>query len=450
MGRIMLAATSSGSGKTSITCGLLKVLMDRGLSVKSYKCGPDYIDSMFHKAVTGKDSSNLDGFYSTRDEMCQLLSEGNEDISVIEGVMGFYDGIAYSDKASSYEVARDTDTPVILIVDCKGMSNSIGALLKGFITYREHNCISGIIFNRLPASLYDVVSYMALDLGIETLGYLPNIEESIFERRHLGLVTPDNISGFMERVEKLAENIEKYIDVDKLIKIAQGAPKLDFTPVKLEKKFNLNIGIAQDKAFCFCYADNISTLEKLGCKITFFSPINDKYLPENIDGLYITGGYPEIYAKELSENDSMLRDIKHKIKDGLPTIAECGGFMYLHEELEDLGGQYHKTVGVIKDKSFNNNRMHPHFGYITMKAKKDNLLCKKGETFTAHEFHYYDSDNYGDDFDIIKPISNKKWVAGNATDTMYAGFPHLYFWSNVNMTEHFLKKCVDYKRMHKN
>jgi cobyrinic acid a,c-diamide synthase len=381
--------------------------------------------------------------------MCQLLAEGDEDISIVEGVMGYYDGIAYSDKASCYEVAYQTNTPVILIVDCKGMSNSIGAVLKGFVNYRENSHIAGIIFNRLPSNLYDVVSYMALDLGVETLGYLPNVDEGLFARRHLGLVTPDNMDNFLDKVKRLADNIEKYIDVDKLIKIAQSAEALEFEPVKLEKKYDLNIAVASDKAFCFHYADNIATLKKLGCKVTFFSPLKDSEIPADADGLFLSGGYPELYANELSENSSMLKDVKRKIEGGLPTIAECGGFMYLHDEIEDLGGTYHKMVGLINDRAFNTNRMHSHFGYITMKAKKDNLLCKKGETFTAHEFHYYDSDNYGDCFDVSKPISNKKWMAGNATDTLYAGFPHLYFWSNIEMTENFLKKCTQYKRKRK-
>ena len=442
--RVMLAATSSGSGKTSITCGLLKVILNRGLSVKSYKCGPDYVDTMLHKYVTGADSGNLDGYFVNRDALCQMLDSSDADISVIEGVMGYYDGIAFSDKASSYDVARETKTPVILVLDCKGMLNSIGAVLKGFTSYREDSNIAGVIFNRLPAALYDVVSYIALDLGVVPLGYLPNIDDDLFESKDIGLVTPDNLEEFNSRVKKLSEDIERYINVDRIVSIAQAAGELEYKKQETDKKYDVTVAVAHDDALCFNYGDNLRYLEKLGCKIKFFSPLNDSELPD-CDGLVINDGYPELYAKQLSENKSMLKSIKKAIETGLPTIATGNGFSYLHEELEDISGNYYKMVGVIPDKAFNMRRLHSHQSYIQMKATKNNLLCKKGETFTSRECHYYDSDNSGKDFEATTPITNKKWSVANATDTLYAGYPVIYFPGNPNTANNFLYACTHYK-----
>ncbi|MBQ7265849.1 MAG: cobyrinate a,c-diamide synthase [Firmicutes bacterium] len=444
MSRVMLAATSSGSGKTSITCALLKVILNRGLSVKSFKCGPDYVDAMLHKSITGVEAGNLDGFFNDKNAIRQRLAESNADINVVEGVMGYYDGIAFSDKYSSYDIAIQTNTPVILVLDCKGMLNSLGAVLKGFVTYRENSGIAGIIFNRLPANLYDVVSYIALDLGVVPLGYLPNLDEGLFESKDIGLVTPDNISEFHERVDELAENIERYIDVDRIINIAQAAGEIEFEKNEVEKSFSLDIAVAHDKAFCFNYGDNLALLEKMGCNIKFFSPLEDSELPD-CDGLIINDGYPEVYAEELSENTTMLKSINKAIKEGLPTIATGNGFSYLHEELESTDGNYFKMVGFIKDKAFNMHRLHSHCGYITAKATKDNLLCKAGETFNSNESHYYDSDNCGEDFEANVPVSNKKWKTGTATATLYAGYPVIYFPGAPKMAENFLKTCNRYK-----
>lgn len=430
MSRLMLAGVSSSCGKTSVVCGILKVLKDRGQNVKAYKCGPDYIDGMLHNRAIGVPSGNLDSFFCTRDEVCTLLDR--EGISIIEGVMGYYDGIAMSDRASSYEIANLTDTPVVLVIDCKGMSNSIGALIKGFCEYRENSHIRGVIFNRLSPVLYEGIKGLCWAMGIRSYGFLPDIKEAVLPSRHLGLVTDEDIDSFRSKICVLSEFVEKYIDVEGLLELGRSAGPLSYNKITIDKISDRTIAIAEDNAFCFSYSDNISLLEAMGCRIEYFSPLRDKKLPP-CDRLILSGGYPELYAEELSENKTMLMDIKSKINNGLKAIGECGGFMYLNESIDK-----HPMAGVIEGRAVNKNRLQ-HFGYITMTAQRDNLLCKKGEEIKAHEFHYYTSDNEGSDFHAVKPMGKRAWYTGHLSENMYCGFPHIYFWGSRKAAENFVK-----------
>jgi cobyrinic acid a,c-diamide synthase len=443
----MLAGTKSGSGKTTITCGILKCLVDRGYNVSSFKCGPDYIDPMFHSKVIGTNSANLDSFFTDSDVLNLLLYKNSvgSDISVIEGVMGYYDGIGLTDVASTYSVAAITKTPVILVIDCKGMSSSIAALLKGFVEYKENSYIKGVIFNQLPKVIYQDVKKLAEDLGISVLGYVPTISECMLESRHLGLVTADEIKDIKAKLELLATKLNETIDIEAIVQLSKQAEAIDIKAIPITKaNSNINIAVAKDNAFCFTYKDNIDILEQMGCNIVSFSPLKDKKLPENIDGLILSGGYPELYADVLSQNRSMLESIKSAINDGIPTIAECGGFMYLHDSIEDCKGNFYPMAGVIKGKCFKTNRLQ-RFGYITLEAKEDNLIAEKNDRIKAHEFHYWDSDNGGDGFDAVKASGTKAWECIHATKTLYAGFPHLYFYSNPSIAERFVDKCSQFQ-----
>ena len=305
MPRIMISATGTNCGKTSIVCGLLKILKDRGMNVKAYKCGPDYIDGMFHKEVLGVESSNLDSFFCNKDQLCALL-DNDKDLNVIEGGMGFYDGVGFDDKGSCYDISKLTNTPVVLVINCKGMSSSIGATLRGFIEYRQDNQILGVIFNRLSPNLFEGCKEVALSLGIVPLGYIPDIKEGLFDSRYLGLVTPENIDEFNEKIELIAMYMSQYIDVDRLLKVAKCAPnKLVYEKPEVEKKYDCVVAIAKDEAFCFNYDDNVDMLRELGCTVKFFSPLEDSHIPEDADGLILSGGYPELYAKKLSENTEL-------------------------------------------------------------------------------------------------------------------------------------------------
>ncbi len=446
MKRILIGGTGSGCGKTTVTCAVLQALCKRGFNTASFKCGPDYIDPMFHEKIIGTKAYNLDSFFCDDNMLNYLLYENSRqaDISVIEGVMGFYDG--YCGRGSAYSVSEITETPAVIVVDCKGMSDSIGAIVKGFLEYRKPNNIAGFIFNRLPEKLTELAKKICCELDTEYLGFMP-ANSFVIESRHLGLVTADEISDLKLKINQLGEFAEKYILIDRLIQISdKGLPQYAEPEIhKIACKNPPVIAVSRDSAFCFLYSDNISLLEKMGCVIKYFSPINDKKLPENSCGLILCGGYPELYAQKLSENKSMLGDIYEKINFGLPTIAECGGFMYLNKSVEDENKKEYKSVGIIDGKAFKTDKLQ-HFGYIEMTAEKDNLLCKKNEKIKAHEFHYWNSTDCGVDF-IASKSDGRCWKCVHTAENLYAGFPHLYFYSDIKIAENFVNKCIEYKRL---
>ncbi|MBP1547498.1 MAG: cobyrinate a,c-diamide synthase [Oscillospiraceae bacterium] len=440
MKRIIIGGTHSGCGKTTVTCAVLQALCNRKMRVASFKCGPDYIDPMFHEKIIGTSAHNLDSFFCDNNTLKYLLCENssNADISVIEGVMGFYDGV--NGKGSACSVSEITDTKAIVVIDCKGQSQSIGAVMKGFLTYKKNNII-GFIFNRLPERLVPMVQKICDELNTEYFGFMPTNKITI-ESRHLGLVTADEIVDLKEKMQALADLAEKHILLDKIIDFSESDLP-DFTVPEINKhslKRPPVIVVAKDRAFCFLYSDNMGLLQKMGCEIRYFSPLTDKEIPE-ADGLILCGGYPELYAEQLSENKSMLNDIKTKISGGMPTIAECGGFMYLHNELEKDGKTY-KMAGVIDGKVFKTDRLQ-RFGYITLTAQRDNLLCCKNHSFSTHEFHYWDSTANGLDFTAQK-ADGREWKCVHSGENFYAGFPHLYLYSDINLAENFVLKCAEY------
>lgn len=448
MPRIMIAATSSGSGKTTVACGLLQALVNRKLRVASFKCGPDYIDPMFHSKVIGTRSRNLDSFFNDENTLKYLMAKSlkDMDISIIEGVMGYYDGLSVlNTKASSYDIAKITDTPVILLINCKGMSLSILPIIKGFLEYKKDSKIKGVILNCISPMIYnEVKNKIEQELNIKVLGYVKDLKELTLESRHLGLIMPNEIQGFKDKINKIAEELEKTLDIEEIIKIGKKAPKIEYSKIKIPKlKGKVKIAVAYDEAFCFYYEDNMDILKEMGAEIIKFSPLNDNAIPDNVSGLIIGGGYPELFAKELSENKGMIESIREKIEGGMPTIAECGGFMYLHEELEDLKGNSYNQVGIIKGRSYNTNKLGP-FGYIILEALEDNFLCKKGTEILGHEFHYFDSTNCGNKFIAKKPQRNRRWECINVVNNLFAGYPHINYYSNIAIPINFLKVCNEY------
>lgn len=448
--RILLAAPASGSGKTLVTCGILQALLNRGLKTAAFKCGPDYIDPMFHGRVLGIASKNLDTFFTGEDMTRYLLGKeaAKADISVMEGVMGFYDGVAgISTQASAYDLARVTKTPVILVVDTKGMSLSVGALVKGFLEYRRDSRIQGVILNRMSASLYPRVrEQLEAELPIKVLGYVPRAEEYVIESRHLGLVTPGEIKNLREKLQGLAGVLEETLDLDGIIALAAQAeeffyetPKIPKLPVEAESR-PVTIGIARDEAFCFYYRDNLELMEEMGARLSFFSPMEDRHLPQGLDGLIFYGGYPELYAEKLSRNETMKEDIRRALKGGTPYLAECGGFMYLHESMEDMEKNVYPMVGQIPGRAYLTGRLG-RFGYLTLEAKKKQILGEKGGSCKAHEFHYFDSTSNGADFHAAKPKASREWDCIHADGQGAAGFPHLYYYSNPEMIFQFLLAC---------
>ena len=453
--RILLCAGASGSGKTMITCGILQAFKNRGLNLTSFKCGPDYIDPMFHKKVIGTRSGNLDTFFTDEKTVRYLMAANSKhaDLAVIEGVMGYYDGTGgITTHGSAYEVASITETPAILIVNCKGMSLSILPYIKGFLEYKENSRISGVLLNQISPMLYPrIKEAIEQELSIPVVGYLPKVKDCVLESRHLGLMMPDEILDFRSKLNRLAEEMEKSIDLDLILRIAQGAVNLEEeTPWKKESdlEFHLSepvrIGLAEDEAFCFIYQENISLLKKMGAQIVRFSPIHDKHLPEALDGILLYGGYPELWGRNLEENISMRQEIREAFSSGMPMIAECGGFMYLHQWMEDMEGQPHRGAGVIPGHAFKTEKLG-RFGYITLTNRKKKAFDTEFGVIPAHEFHYFDSDCCGEDYFAQKPAGKKNWNCIHGSEHLMAGFPHLYYYGNPSVPKAFLETCLKYK-----
>ena len=454
--RILLAAGASGSGKTLITCGLLQALVNRKMKVASFKCGPDYIDPMFHSRVIGTKSRNLDTFFTDSDVTRYLLGRNAADcdIAVMEGVMGFYDGVGgISTKASAYDLADTTDTPVILIVNSRGMSISLAAYIKGFMEYKENSHIKGVIFNQMSPMLYPRMKKLAEEqLGVEVLGYVPKVEDCVIESRHLGLVLPEEIKDLKGRLKKLAGVLEETLEIDRILALAEKAPDLN-VPESLDQKNpafdfhlpqKLKIGVARDEAFCFFYEDNFRLLQEMGAELVYFSPVHDAHLPSDLDGLLLYGGYPELNGEALEQNESMKEEIVRAIKQGMPCMAECGGFMYLHESMEDMEQKHWPMAGILSGKAFYTGKLG-RFGYVELTAEQDQMLGRAGDCIRAHEFHYFDSSDNGNAFHAAKPMRSRGWDCMQAGSSYAAGFPHLYYYSNPEFALNFVDTCRRYK-----
>lgn len=441
MPRLLMTAASSGSGKTTITCGLLQALVNRGMNVAAFKCGPDYIDAMFHEKVIEARSRNLDTFLTGMETMKYIFAREaeNADISVIEGVMGFYDGFGLTAiDASSHDISLKLDAPVIFVAKCGLLGGSLGAVVKGYAEFRKNN-IKGIILNSADERSYpEVKKFIEEETGIKVLGYLPNVKELVIGSRHLGLVMPHEVEKLKEKLNKLADLMEKTIDIDEIVRIAKTAGEIKYEIPKIDKdKVKVRVGVASDECFCFLYKDNIELLERLGAEIAYFSPLSDESLPENLGGIIIPGGYPELYADRLSKNKTMLRSIKESVENGLPCMAEGGGFMYLHNELEDTSETFHKLVGVIDGKAFKTKGL-VRFGYITVKPKNDCIIGNA--ELRGHGFHFWDSTDCGEDCNAVRP-SGGGYECMHAKDNLFVGFPQFHYYSNVDALHEFLLRC---------
>lgn len=548
MPRLVLAAEASGTGKTTLTLGLLQALKRRGLVLSSCKCGPDYIDPMYHRMVTGSRCCNLDSFLADPSVIRSLLADSarGRDLCLIEGVMGYYDGLGgRSDRASTYEIAKITDSPTVLVLNAKGASLTLAAVLRGLSDFRKDSRIAGVILNRVSPSFYPVLKELLdqemedsrqerqsesqqetadgrqefqigsqpesrLDclgdgpaqgsrLPFRVYGYLPDLPDLDLKSRHLGLVLPEEVPDLERKLDELACKLEETVDIDGLIRLARSAGPI--CPTRRDKIAGLTglpggegergqiplafgekagsrtrpagsadaradgrlgseraepgtgsgrvrIGVARDEAFCFFYQENLDLLEEMGADLTFFSPMRDPHLPEGIRGLLLYGGYPEFYLPDLSANRSMLEEVRAAVSSGLPTLAECGGFLYLLEEMIDLDGRSYPMAGALPGKAYYTGHL-TRFGYVTMTEKEREgagglgLLSGCGP-IRGHEFHYYDTDRPGDAFRAGKPTGGRAWDCMQMTETLAAGFPHLYYPSNPALAGQFLDKCRGY------
>ncbi len=441
----MLSALQSGSGKTMVTVTLLELLRRRGLKLCSFKTGPDYIDPGFHRCVEGVDTHNLDLFMSDENTVKSIFAEScsEKDCAVIEGAMGFYDGLGgISEKASSYDVARVLRLPVIIVIDAKGLSFSLSAVLKSFAEFRKNANIVGFILNRTsPVMAERMGAAIAGETGLKYFGYIEESEGIKIESRHLGLVRASENKDIIEGIKSSADKAADTIKLDEIINACRHQDDLCYIK-GIIKGFDVKICVVRDDAFSFVYRESLELFEKLGAEIEYVSLLKDEKLPDDCKGLYIPGGYPELYVKELSSNMSMRQSVKKEIESGLPVIAECGGFMYLQDSIEEdwkhykmagiYGGHAKKTKGLVR------------FGYVT-------LDDGKGVVMNGHSFHHYDigTENLGSDYLVTKPLSKKSWREAYRLNGGYAGFPHLYPAGCMDFVKEFLKSCEKYRDQNK-
>ena len=455
--RILLAAPGSGSGKTLLTTGLLTLFQNRGIRCRSFKCGPDYIDPMFHKYILGIDSCNLDSFFLSKEELQALFRKraADAELSVLEGVMGYYDGIGgNSTSASTYEVATITDTPAILVVNGKGSSLSLAAQIKGFLDYRKDSHICGVILNKTNKMVGERLRPEIEKLGVRYLGAVPVCETMDIKSRHLGLTMPQEQSELRGHLNAFAKQLEEYLDVDGILELAgcsgEKLPEAGKTEQSNQTDLNQEetkqdeirpidsesepptrrMAVAMDKAFCFYYQENLDFLRQHGWELIPFSPLHDAALPEQVHAILLGGGYPELYAKELSANEPMLASIRNAHAEGIKILAECGGFLYLQEHLEDEMGNCWPMVGLIHADGFRTEKLG-RFGYISL--TQNGAVRIKG-----HEFHYWESTAPGSAFRAEKPQSDRGWDCMYRTDSLLAGFPHLYYLSGPDLILSFL------------
>ncbi len=503
--RLMLAAPSSGSGKTLVTCGLLHLLRRKHLRPAAFKCGPDYIDPMFHRQVLGIPSRNLDTFFSPADSpvrgntagetMARAVRRYGADIAVIEGVMGYYDGTGASGtEASSCELARQTETPVVLVVNARGMSHSITPVLKGLADYeKEKRWIRGVILNRISVPMFPVMKrWIEEDTGLKVIGYVPNDDTLSWGSRHLGLLQPEEIADLQNQINHLADVLEKTIDIEALLQLAGTAPSLaipaDTSKDEQGKALSRDkitagprIAVARDEAFSFYYEDNLELLQELGAELFFFSPVHDRGIPP-ADGLLLGGGYPELHAKALADNETMKKQIRELAAAGMPILAECGGFMYLQQSLapgkkgfaadtgheaedgstkksadrsekESADQSLYTMCGVLPGSCRMTDKL-VRFGYIELEKKKERVeesggtagYLQEGHHVRGHEFHYFDSTENGQECTAWKPDRKRSWDCMVMQGNIMAGFPHLYYRSDPDFAAAFVEKCRQFSK----
>ncbi len=425
--RMMVAAPTSNSGKTVVTCALLYALRARGLDPCAFKCGPDYIDPTFHRAVLGVESHNLDLFFTEEARLRALFARwcGTHGAAVCEGAMGFYDGLGgTTDRASAYHVARTLDLPVILVLRARGAALSLAAQIRGVRDFRPDGRIAGVILNECsPALCRTLTPALERETGVPVLGCLPPLPAAQIPARHLGLLTAGEIADLGQRLGGLARALEENVDLPRLFALCERERERVAAEEAVPPR--VCIALARDEAFCFTYTETLETLQRCGGELVPFSPLHDGALPAGVDALYLPGGYPELYAKTLSENEPMRRSVCAAVRGGMPTVAECGGFLYLGRALRTPAGERYPMAGALPGESEDAGKL-VRFGYGVLRAQEDSLLFRAGEDVPAHEFHHWESTDCGAALTMEKPVSHRAWRCGFTSPTLYAGFPHLY------------------------
>lgn len=445
---IAIAGTHSGCGKTTVSLGIMAALTRRGHTVQPFKVGPDFIDPGHHRRVTGRDSHNLDGWMMTQPYNQEIFSRYScdADVSVVEGVMGLFDGFSGKDETgSTAQMAKWLDVPLFLVIDARSMARSAAAIALGFSRFDKKLSISGIIFNRIGSDGHaDIIDEAMSELSdVPVFGYLPREDGLEIPSRHLGLVTDEDFSIDQKRVDRLAHWIESNLDLDSLITTMQSSIS-DPTYRSSTRRGKIKIGLARDEAFCFYYSENLRLLREAGAELIPFSPIHDKRLPEDISGIIFGGGYPELHCKALSENRAMLKEIKDYGQKGRPIYGECGGFMYLMNEIRDLQGEGYPMVGLFPMISVMEQRLKS-LGYREIVTKEPSVLGPTDTRIRGHEFHYsHVIETRQASASIYKMTDRKatdKGEEGFMKKNVLGSYVHLHWGSNPEVAEHFVNFC---------
>ncbi len=457
--RIIIAGTGSGAGKTTITIGLMAAFRKKGLVVQGFKCGPDYIDPAYHTAITGRPSRNLDSWMLTEDVVRGVLTRASADadISVIEGVMGLYDGKSpVEDSGSTAEISLLTQTPVVLVVNVHSMARSAAAVVKGFQALNPNVSIIGVIANHAGSEGHGELIRQAVEkeCGIPLLGTLVRTPEVRIPERHLGLLPAVERGELEPLFEQLGEMVAQRIDIDRLLALAEAPPipsnsTFRLFPTAKKLRTTVRIAIAKDAAFNFYYPENLEMLVEAGAECVFFSPLAGESVPDGVDGLYIGGGFPEEFAAELAAAEGSRTSVRRVIESGMPTFAECGGFMYLTNEIITTDGESYPMVGIIPGRTRMQTK-RAALGYREAYGLAGNFLLQEGETARGHEFHYstFETDEELPRAYEVQSRFGKK-QEGVLRENVVAGYTHLHFASAPLVVERWISACLAYqeKRM---
>ncbi len=437
---IIIAGTQSGSGKTTVTLGLMAAFAKAGKKVQPFKCGPDFIDPSLHKLVTGRISRNLDLWMAGVEFTRQTFARHSQltDISVIEGVMGMYDG----GLSSSASLAEHLNIPVILVLDVRASAESAAAVLMGFESLNPNVSLVGVILNRVasPRHLQLVSDAIKKHCRAEILGYLPSKVQFSIPERHLGLHMGEEDPISAEAVLQLADTIQEYVDIDRLLEIAAIDQVTEKTKSETLSTPSVRIAVARDKAFCFYYEENLELLQRFGAELVFFSPLQDQELPDNIQGIYLGGGYPELYAKQLSTNKTMRYALKNWADNDGVIYAECGGFMYLTKSIVDSNKEVYKMAGVFPLQTRMQGR-RASLGYREVRLQEEGLFGTAGTVLRGHEFHYSSIDENKSSIPKLYAVNNDT-EEGYQYRNVLGGYMHLHFGSNPEAVKTFIHKCM--------
>jgi len=446
--RLVLAGTTSGVGKTSITCAIIHTLQKKGYSVQPFKVGPDYIDPSYLSSIARKDAFNLDVWLMSKNRLLEsFVTNSKSNISIIEGVMGYYDGFSGdSNFASTHHVASITKSPTILVIDASKAARSIAATALGFVKFHNNSRIKGIILNKIGSQKHEILCRKALEkTKLPIIGVIKKNPELDLQSRHLGLIPTKEDTTLKQKIQQISKTISSSLDIEKILQIIQSPPSLKTPAKKLQKKSKTTIAVALDNSFNFYYRDNLEALKREGANLKFFSPIRDKKLPK-CDGIYIGGGFPEILGAALEKNQMIKKKIKQLSEESVPIYAECGGLMYLTKSI-DYGNKTRKMVGIFDAETKMTKKMKLNYTQGNIISK--NIISEKKHAIQGHEFHYSKLDSVSSDskfaYELKIGEGIKNHFDGMIQYNTLASYGHLYFDSS-DYAKIFVKNCIKSSR----